>query len=194
MRIITGTARGRRLEAPEGYGTRPILDAQKEMLFSVLGERAPPEFVFDLFAGSGGLGLEALSRGAGFALFVERDREALACLRANIERCGFSDRSKVAPVDAFRVTLSDPSRPPRSSSSTRRSRASRRERARLEALLAKLATAPAVASGATIVWRMPEEAENVDDACRTCARPTAAMAAGACSLPGEALRGKTSQA
>lgn len=163
MRIITGSARGRRLEAPEGLGTRPMLDAQKEQLFDVLGDRAATEFVIDLFAGSGGLGLEALSRGAGSALFVERDREALECLRRNVEHCGFSDRSRIAPVDAFRVALTDPS-----------SQAGlvfvdapfpcfrqERERARLEALLAKLASAPAVAPGATIVWRMPEESEAV---------------------------------
>jgi 16S rRNA (guanine966-N2)-methyltransferase len=161
MRIITGTARGRRLEAPEGFGTRPIMDAQKEMLFSVLGRKAAARVVFDLFAGSGGLGLEALSRGAGFALFVERDREALACLRRNIERCGFSEQSKVAPIDAFRIALSDPARaaglvfvdPPFP--------CFERDRARLERLLEKVAAGPAVAPGALIVWRMPEEAEAV---------------------------------
>jgi 16S rRNA (guanine(966)-N(2))-methyltransferase RsmD len=163
MRIITGTARGRRLEAPGGFSTRPILDAQKEMLFDVLGERAAPDFVIDLFAGSGGLGLEALSRGAGSALFVERDREALDCLRRNIERCGFSERSRIAPVDAFRVALSDPARAaglvfvdapfPCFENG--------RERGRLEALLARLAAAPAVAPGATIVWRMPEESDPI---------------------------------
>jgi 16S rRNA (guanine(966)-N(2))-methyltransferase RsmD len=161
MRIITGSARGLRLEAPEGLGTRPILDAQKEMLFNVLQERAAADFVIDLFAGSGGLGLEALSRGAASALFVERDREALRCLRANVGRCGFAERSRIVPVDAFRVALTDPSR-----------RASlvfvdppfpcfERDRERLEGLLRKLAGAAAVAPGATIVWRMPGEAREV---------------------------------
>jgi 16S rRNA (guanine(966)-N(2))-methyltransferase RsmD len=161
MRIITGTARGKRLDAPEGFGTRPIMDAQKEMLFSVLGERAVPAVVFDLFAGSGGLGLEALSRGAGFAMFVERDREALSCLRSNIGRCGFEERCKVAPVDAFRVALSDPSDPAGLVFVDPPFPCFERQRDRLEALLVKLGSAPAVAEGATVVWRMPEEAAEV---------------------------------
>jgi 16S rRNA (guanine966-N2)-methyltransferase len=163
MRIITGSARGRHLEAPEGFGTRPILDAQKEMLFDVLGERAAADFVVDLFAGSGGLGLEALSRGAGSALFVERDREALECLRRNIEVCGFRARSRVAPVDAFRVSLSDPSRPAGLVfvDAPFPCFGQERERARLEALLAKIATAPAVAPGAIVVWRMPVRTDPV---------------------------------
>jgi 16S rRNA (guanine966-N2)-methyltransferase len=161
MRIITGSARGRRLAAPEGLGTRPILDAQKEMLFNVLREQATPSMVLDLFAGSGGLGLEALSRGAGFALFVERDRVALACLRANIEACGFRGQSRVVPVDAFRVALSDPARPAGLVFVDPPFPCFDRERGRLESLLRKLATAPAVAEGATIVWRMPEEARDV---------------------------------
>jgi 16S rRNA (guanine966-N2)-methyltransferase len=161
MRIITGTARGRQLDVPEGKGTRPIMDAQKEMLFSVLRARAAAGAVFDLFAGSGGLGLEALSRGAGFAMFVERDREALACLRANIERCGFEERSKVVPVDAFRVALSDPSKAAALVFVDPPFPCFFRERERLEALLGKLAAGPAVAPGATIVWRMPDEAKEV---------------------------------
>jgi 16S rRNA (guanine966-N2)-methyltransferase len=161
VRIITGSARGRPLDAPEGRGTRPILDAQKEMLFSVLQDRAAPPVVIDLFAGSGGLGLEALSRGAGRALFVERDREALRCLRANIERCGFADRARVAPIDAFRVALTDPAKPAGLVFADPPFHCFTRERARLEALLAKLAEGPAVAHGATIVWRHPAEEENV---------------------------------
>jgi 16S rRNA (guanine966-N2)-methyltransferase len=161
MRIITGSARGRRLDAPEGRGTRPILDAQKEMIFNVLRERGAPDAVIDLFAGSGGLGLEALSRGAGFALFVERDPEALACLRSNIERCGFSEVSKVAPVDVFRVSLSDGSRPAGLVFLDPPFPCFQRERGRLEALLRKIEAAPAVAPGATIVLRMPEDAHEV---------------------------------
>jgi 16S rRNA (guanine966-N2)-methyltransferase len=133
------------------------------MLFDVLGGRAAPDFVIDLFAGSGGLGLEALSRGAASALFVERDREALECLRRNIDHCGFSERSRVAPVDAFRVALTDPARQAGLVFVDAPFPCFRqeRERARLAALLAKLAAAPAIAPGATIVWRMPEESEAV---------------------------------
>jgi 16S rRNA (guanine966-N2)-methyltransferase len=137
------------------------MDAQKEMIFSVLGERGSPDAVIDLFAGSGGLGLEALSRGAAFALFVERDREALACLRLNIDRCGFSERSRVAPIDVFRVVLSDGARPAALVFLDPPFPCFQRERSRLEALLQKIATAPAVAQGATVVLRMPEGATPV---------------------------------
>jgi 16S rRNA (guanine(966)-N(2))-methyltransferase RsmD len=77
VRIITGSARGRRLLCPEGLGTRPILDAQKQALFNVLGARVDVDGVMDIFAGSGELGLEALSRGARHAVFVEKGRAAL---------------------------------------------------------------------------------------------------------------------
>lgn len=101
MRIIAGSARGRPLRAPPGLGTRPILDLQKESLFNVLREDLPCGGVLDLFAGSGSLGLEALSRGAGSATFVERDRRAAGILRANIEACGFEGVSKLVIRDVF---------------------------------------------------------------------------------------------
>jgi 16S rRNA (guanine966-N2)-methyltransferase len=131
------------------------------MLFSVLGDRAAPEAVIDLFAGSGGLGLEALSRGAGSALFVERDRGALACLRANIEHCGFTRQSRIVPIDAFRVVLTDEAVAARLVFVDPPFPCFERDRPRLEALLVKLATAPAVAPGATVVWRVPERERNV---------------------------------
>ena len=83
MRVVAGEFRGRRLVAPPGEGTRPTSDRVREALFSVLGP-LDGERVLDLFAGSGALGIEALSRGAGSATFVERDRKALAALRANL--------------------------------------------------------------------------------------------------------------
>ncbi len=91
MRVIAGLFRGRTLEAPPGEVTRPITDRVKETLFNILGHRLalPGELpgldVLDLFAGSGSLGIEALSRGARSCLFVERDRQALRCLRQNVE-------------------------------------------------------------------------------------------------------------
>ncbi len=91
MRVIAGTFRGRSLEAPPGAGTRPITDRVKETLFNILGHRLavpgqlPDVHVLDLFAGPGSLGIEALSRGARTCTFVERDREALRCLRQNIQ-------------------------------------------------------------------------------------------------------------
>jgi 16S rRNA (guanine966-N2)-methyltransferase len=83
MRIVAGRLRGRRLTAPAGRSTRPTSDRVREALFSMLG---PIEgaLVLDLFAGTGALGIEALSRGAGSAVFVERDRAALTALRENL--------------------------------------------------------------------------------------------------------------
>jgi 16S rRNA (guanine966-N2)-methyltransferase len=86
MRVIAGTARGVPLRAPRGEKTRPITDRVKETLFAILGERVPDARVLDLYAGSGAIGIEALSRGAASADFVERDRAALSALRANLER------------------------------------------------------------------------------------------------------------
>ena len=81
MRIITGTARGARLKAPKGLDTRPTADRVKESLFSILGERVRGARVLDLFAGTGSLGLEALSRGAASAVFV--DRATVSVIREN---------------------------------------------------------------------------------------------------------------
>ena len=94
MRVIAGTHRGRCLTAPPGMNTRPMTDRVKETLFNILGHRfaepggLPPFDVLDLFAGTGGLGLEALSRGGRTCVFVEHDRRVLPCLRANIRALG----------------------------------------------------------------------------------------------------------
>ncbi len=91
MRIIAGTWRGRPLIAPKGDATRPTADRTREALFSMLTSRVGSFDglrVADLFAGSGALGLEALSRGAAACLFVEQDRAALDALKANIARLG----------------------------------------------------------------------------------------------------------
>jgi 16S rRNA (guanine(966)-N(2))-methyltransferase RsmD len=161
MRIITGTARGRRLRTPAGLMTRPILDRQKQMLFDVLGARVEVEGAYDLFAGSGGMGLEALSRGTGQATFVEHNRQALACLKENIAACRFEARAHVAAGDALRFDFARGRHdaglvfvdPPFSFVAERR-----RE---LEHLLAALVATPHVLAGATVVWRIPEKAENV---------------------------------
>ncbi|NML05300.1 16S rRNA (guanine(966)-N(2))-methyltransferase RsmD [Sphingomonas sp. G-3-2-10] len=91
MRIIAGTWRGRPLVAPKGDATRPTADRTREALFSMLVSRVgsfEDLAVADLFAGSGALGLEALSRGAGSCLFVEQDKPALEALKANIAKLG----------------------------------------------------------------------------------------------------------
>jgi len=85
MRIITGAAKGRRLVAPDTQTTRPVTDRVREAVFSIVGAWVEGARVLDLYAGSGAFGLEALSRGATAAIFVEQGRQALEALRANIE-------------------------------------------------------------------------------------------------------------
>ena len=109
MRIVAGAWRGRRLLAPAGAATRPTADRVRQALFDMLlhapwGGRECVEgaAVLDAFAGTGALGLEALSRGAAHATFMERDRAALAALRANIAACRAEERARVLAVDATR--------------------------------------------------------------------------------------------
>jgi 16S rRNA (guanine966-N2)-methyltransferase len=99
MRVIAGSARGVPLSAPRGSGTRPITDRVKETLFGILGERVPDARVLDLYAGSGAIGIEALSRGAEHVDFVERDRAALSVLRANLERTRLAAGATVHEAD-----------------------------------------------------------------------------------------------
>lgn len=94
MRIVSGTARGRRIEAPPGTETRPTLDRVRENLFNMLQAEVPEAQVLDLFAGSGALSLEALSRGARKAVLVDHSRAAFQCQRANIRTLGFEDRAE----------------------------------------------------------------------------------------------------
>lgn len=103
MRVVGGTARGRKLKAPPGSGTRPITDRAKEAIFNMLAARISlvDITVADLFAGSGSFGIEALSRGAAHATFVERNREAARVLADNLDALGFNEKADliVAPVD-----------------------------------------------------------------------------------------------
>lgn len=105
MRIVAGELRGRRIAAPRGETTRPTTDRVRESLFSTLTSLAGPDLgggpTLDAFAGSGALGLEALSRGAGPVTFVERDRGALSALRDNVASLGVGDRTTVRQGDAF---------------------------------------------------------------------------------------------
>jgi 16S rRNA (guanine966-N2)-methyltransferase len=87
VRVVAGEFKGRRLQAPRGARTRPTADKVREALFSMLGDVSGAR-VLDLYAGSGALGIEALSRGAESAVFVERDQRALASLRRNLEAIG----------------------------------------------------------------------------------------------------------
>ena len=102
MRIIAGDWRGRKLLAPEGDSTRPITDRVKQSVFDILTPRIAGSRVFDCFAGTGSLGLEALSRGAADAVFFESDASAVARLRKNISEFKADDRGRVVAVDLFR--------------------------------------------------------------------------------------------
>jgi 16S rRNA (guanine(966)-N(2))-methyltransferase RsmD len=102
MRVIAGSARGRQLVAPRGTVTRPITDRVKETLFGILGERVIDARVLDLYAGSGSVGIEALSRGAAHCEFVESDRRAMAAIRENLDRAGVAEDASVHQVDVVR--------------------------------------------------------------------------------------------
>ena len=101
MRVIGGTARGRRIQAPRGSRTRPTSDYLREVLFDLLAQRVPDRMFLDLYAGTGAVGIEALSRGAAKAVFVENDPPALAMLRRNLEASGFLDQGEVVPMDVL---------------------------------------------------------------------------------------------
>ena len=104
MRVVAGSRRGRRLAAPDGHDTRPTSDRVREAVFNALGSLDAVEgaSVLDLFAGSGALGIEALSRGAERATFVERDRRALRALRANLDATDLDGVAEVVAGDADR--------------------------------------------------------------------------------------------
>ncbi len=101
VRVIAGTAKGRRLRPPPAGGTRPITDRAKESLFAILAPRIPGQRFLDLFAGTGSVGIEALSRGGAHATFVERSPRACANIRQNLEITGLSSRADVVTRDVF---------------------------------------------------------------------------------------------
>jgi 16S rRNA (guanine966-N2)-methyltransferase len=119
VRVIAGEAKGRSLVAPRGGGTRAATDRIRETLFAILEPEIPGARVLDLYAGAGTLGIEALSRGAELATFVERGAEALKALRRNLEATGFATRATVVganvitfldarPSGAFDIAFCDP--------------------------------------------------------------------------------------
>ena len=99
MRIIAGQCGGAQLYAPRGMDTRPTQDKVKESLFCIIQAYVPGAQVLDLFAGSGALALEALSRGADCAALADRDREAAACIRRNIEKLRFTQAARLYAAD-----------------------------------------------------------------------------------------------
>jgi len=109
-RVIAGTARSIRLDAP-GPGTRPLADRVKQTLFGILEPDLPGARFLDLFAGSGAAGIEALSRGAAHATFVERDQRAIGTIRTNLARTALGDEGRATIVRADVLTwLRDPDR------------------------------------------------------------------------------------
>ncbi|MCL4439866.1 MAG: 16S rRNA (guanine(966)-N(2))-methyltransferase RsmD [Firmicutes bacterium] len=103
MRIIAGTAKKRLLKVPSGWTGRPTADRVKESLFNILGNIILGCSILDLFAGTGNIGIEALSRGAARAVFVEKDRRASAAIMQNLKNTGFENRSKVIMKDVYRA-------------------------------------------------------------------------------------------
>lgn len=155
MRIVAGEWRGRRIVSPKGERTRPTQDRVREALFSALTSQMGPGIaeaeVLDAFAGSGALGLEALSRGASRAVFVEQDHDARRALEANVSALGAERRARIVAGDAFTLArrralpggpfgliLLDPPY--------------RIEAARVGVLLDDLVAAGAASGGATVVW------------------------------------------
>jgi 16S rRNA (guanine966-N2)-methyltransferase len=152
MRVIAGSARGILLVAPRDRATRPIADRVKETLFGILGERVVGATVLDLYAGSGAIGIEAVSRGATHATFVERARHALEALRENLRRARVEAQATVRAADVLRF-LASPSEDRYDLAFVDPPYAERAILAPLERLL------PHLGPGATVVvkhfWRAP---------------------------------------
>ena len=101
MRIIGGSKKGHPLQAPAGTVTRPTTDRVREAIFNTLQMRIPEAKILDVFAGSGGMSMEALSRGASFADLYEKDRKAIAAIERNIKFLGFEEQAKLWKGDAL---------------------------------------------------------------------------------------------
>lgn len=112
MRVIAGTARRLNLVTPKGFSTRPTSDKVKETLFNIIAPRLYDVKFLDLFAGSGGIGIEALSRGARKAVFIEKDKNALSCIKKNLETTHFTDIADVVPYDVLSSLYNLDSREP----------------------------------------------------------------------------------
>lgn len=99
MRVIAGSRKKTRLETVEGMGTRPTTDRIKETLFNMIASDVVDCRFLDLFAGSGQMGIEALSRGAAYACFVEKDKRAIGCIKRNLDRTKLEDIAEVCSLD-----------------------------------------------------------------------------------------------
>ncbi len=117
LRVISGSAGGLHLQSPKRHALRPTQDRIRQVIFSSLAERIPGARVLDLYAGTGSLGIEALSRGAASATFVEQEAEAVQCIRANLAHCKLKGEVrqddvlnflKVPPAESFDLIFADP--------------------------------------------------------------------------------------
>ena len=103
MRVVSGLCKGRPLKAVPGASTRPTTDKVKESIFNIIGPYFEGGIALDLFAGSGGLGIEALSRGMDRAIFVDREFKAISTIRGNLQACHFTDQAEVYKNDSERA-------------------------------------------------------------------------------------------
>lgn len=110
LRVISGTARGRRLRSVPGESTRPITDRAKEALFNIIGGEIVGASLLDLFAGTGSVGIEALSRGAAYVRFVDLQRRAIATIHQNLAITGLTTAAEVRHQDAFALLAAPPDR------------------------------------------------------------------------------------
>lgn len=99
LRVISGSLKGRKLKTVKGITTRPTADRMREALFNIMASKIPGSVILDLYAGTGALGIEALSRGAKYSVFIENDKNALSTINENILLCQMSDKAKTIQWD-----------------------------------------------------------------------------------------------
>lgn len=109
LRVISGVARGMRLKSVPGNTTRPITDRVKENLFNIIGPDIVSSSFLDLFAGTGSVGIEALSRGAAFALFIDHEQKAIATIKSNLEFTKLGDKARIIKTDSRKFLENRPS-------------------------------------------------------------------------------------
>lgn len=107
LRVIAGTAKGRKLKSVAGDTTRPVMDRVKESLFNILAGDVIDSNWWDLFAGTGAIGIEALSRGANFVRFTDLNRDPIETIKENVSHCKFDSQSEIKRGDAFKLLASD---------------------------------------------------------------------------------------
>lgn len=112
LRIISGELKGKRLFSPKGIKIRPTADRIRENIFNILSSRILNSVVLDLFAGTGALGIEALSRGASFAIFIDTDNDALSVIGKNIAACGLQGRIQIIRADIVKNNIAPNNRLP----------------------------------------------------------------------------------